>query len=91
MSSSLYSDYLNIYRIFAFEIIGNEVLFVILGIGAVFYFGMKAKIPTFGLFLLSVLWSLMIFTKSFMISILAFVVMIVGFIFYKRMSRMINS
>lgn len=74
------------------EVIGDSILFVFVGLIVIWIVSLKSKAPYQIPILLSVLWIGICYTITNSIAILWFLaVMLVGFIFYYGISKIINT
>jgi len=84
--------YLDLKDIFVNEIFGDIWLFAILGMVIIWIFGLKAKVPMQGMLLLNVLWVGLCLSASLaeMYILWIMVLMLVGFIFYYMIMRVLE-
>lgn len=82
------NNYLDIWNIFAFEIVGGVTLVMILGLIAVAFFSAKYQIPYQTAIVSLILWVAIVSILTSNIGLLTLAVLVVGSFFYWVMSRM---
>lgn len=82
------ANYLDLWDVFANELVGDPMLFIILSLIAVWYFSIKSKMPYQIPILLSLLLLAIFFAQlPQMLIIWVFVVLTVGLMFYYAISK----
>jgi hypothetical protein len=81
------STYFDIWPIFANEIVGDTVLFLIIVILGIFILSSKFKIPYQVSILISLLFGLIAYAETGMQILLVFVILIIGVMFYYRLYK----
>lgn len=84
------SNYFDVWDIFRNEIVGDTTLFIVLALILVIYYGLKYKMPYQVLLLLSLLLLSIMFEETRNIGMWAFILLIVGGIFYYTLSKVMN-
>ena len=82
------NNYLDVWNIFAFEIVGGVQLVMILGLIAIAFFSAKNAIPYQTSVTFLILWVAIIGILTSNVSLWTLAVLVVGLLFYWVMSRM---
>lgn len=78
------TNYLDIWNIYAYELIGDTTLATIIIVLLITFFALKYKVPWEGTVLLVMLGLLLAFVKTNNMLIYAYIALYVGFIFYTK-------
>ncbi len=82
------NNYLDLYDILRNELVGDTLLFIVLGFFAIWLFGTRYNIPNTALIILSIAYIGVLFDQTRILTLWVFTLLFVSFLFYSALGKL---
>lgn len=82
------TNYLDLYNILRNELIGDTLLFIVLGFFAIWVFGTRYNIPNSALIVITIAYIGILFDQTRILTLWVFTLLFVGFLFYSAVGKL---